>query len=95
MKNILAGAKTYDETVNRFTTHVGDLEYQETFHNGMTISVIRHQWSYGNKQGLYEVAIIDALGEMLFIPSVGDSVIGYCTAERVVELALTVWRVGK
>lgn len=95
MKNILSGAKTYQEAVERFENHKGDLEYRETFHNGMTISVIRHQWSYGNKQGLYEVAIIDALGEMLYIPSVGDSVIGYCSAEKVVELAFGIWEIGR
>ena len=95
MQNIFARAKTYDDAVERFKTHRGDLEYKEKFHNGLTISIIRNSFSYGGKSGLFEVAFIGIDGEMLYIPSEGGSVIGWCTADKVVELALAVWSVGR
>ena len=48
-----------------------------TFENGYGASVVRHEYSYGGKDGLYEVAVLDSDGELTYSTPVTDDVIGY------------------
>ena len=47
------------------------------FDNGYGASVVRHEYSYGGKDGLYEVAVLDSDGELTYATPVTDDVIGY------------------
>jgi hypothetical protein len=48
-----------------------------TFDNGYGASVVRHEYSYGGKDGLYEVAVLDSDGELCYDTPVTNDVIGY------------------
>jgi hypothetical protein len=48
-----------------------------TFENGYGASVVRHEYSYGGKDGLYEVAVLGSDGELTYATPVTDDVIGY------------------
>jgi hypothetical protein len=48
-----------------------------TFENGYGASVVRHEYSYGGKDGLYEVAVLDSDGELCYDTPVTNDVIGY------------------
>lgn len=58
-----------------------------TFKNGYSLSIIRGEYSYGGPTGLFEIAVIDTNGELngslLDEDDQGDSVLGYCTPEKV------------
>jgi hypothetical protein len=57
------------------------------FENGFGASVIRHEHTYGGKDGLYELAVLDADGEIHYDNSVAEGdVHGYLTEEGVTEL---------
>jgi len=57
------------------------------FENGFGVSVIRHKYSYGGKDGLYELAVLDADGEIHYDNSVAEGdVHGYLNEEGVTEL---------
>ena len=48
-----------------------------TFENGYGASVVRHEYSYGGKDGLYEAAVLDSDGELCYDTPVTNDVIGY------------------
>ena len=50
------------------------------------LSVVKHGTSYGNKMGLYEIAVFDKDGEFKEMPGItedGDTVKGFLTEEDV------------
>jgi archaellum biogenesis ATPase FlaH len=55
------------------------------FENGYGVSVVCHSFSYGGKNGLYEVAVLDTDGEITYETDVTDDVIGHLTPEQVTE----------
>ena len=57
------------------------------FENGFGASVIRHEHTYGGKDGLYELAVLDADGEIHYdnVVANGD-VRGYLTEDSVTTL---------
>jgi len=55
------------------------------FENGYGISVIKSSFSYGGKNGLYELAVLDTDGEITYETDVTDDVIGHLTPEQVTE----------
>jgi hypothetical protein len=55
------------------------------FKNGYGVSVVCHSFSYGGKNGLYEVAVLDTDGEITYETDVTDDVIGHLTPEKVTE----------
>ena len=48
-----------------------------TFENGYGASVVRHEYSYGGKDGLYELAVLDSDGELCYDTPITNDVIGY------------------
>lgn len=57
------------------------------FENGFGASVIRHKYSYGGKDGLYELAVLDTDGEIHYDNAVAEGdVHGYLNEEGVTNL---------
>jgi hypothetical protein len=48
-----------------------------TFDNGYGASVVKHEYSYGGKDGLYELAVLDKDGELTYETPITNDVIGY------------------
>lgn len=53
------------------------------FDNGYGVSVVSHSYSYGGRDGLYEVAVLDSNDELTYDTPVTNDVIGYLTEEEV------------
>ena len=53
------------------------------FDNGYGVSVVSHSYSYGGRDGLYEVAVLDSNDELTYDTPVTNDVIGYLTEEDV------------
>jgi len=53
------------------------------FENGYGVSVVCHSFSYGGKNGLYEIAVLDTDGELTYDTYVTNDVIGHLTPEQV------------
>jgi hypothetical protein len=56
------------------------------FENGLGVSVVSHTYSYGGKDGLFEVAVLDADGDLTYNTPVTNDVIGYLKPEEVTEI---------
>ena len=56
------------------------------FDNGYGASVVRHEYSYGGKDGLYELAVLDNAGDLCYDTPITDDVIGYLTTQEVSDI---------
>ena len=56
------------------------------FENGYGVSVVSHTYSYGGKDGLFEIAVLDKNGELTYKTPVTNDVIGYLKPEEVTEV---------
>jgi hypothetical protein len=56
------------------------------FENGYGVSVVSHTFSYGGKDGLFEIAVLDSNGDLTYDTSVTNDVIGYLNTDEVTEI---------
>ena len=73
--------KGYKEKVKIHDGH----GYVYNFENGYGASVVKHDSSYGGKQGLYEIAVLDSTGDLCYSTPITDDVIGYATEDKVLD----------
>ena len=66
-----------------FTTGV---RCEMVFENGYGVSVISHTYSYGGKEGLYEVAVLGKDGGLTYDTPVTNDVIGYLEPVEVTDI---------
>ena len=59
--------------------------YIYQFDNGYGASVVKHDGSYGGKQGLYEIAVLDSTGDLCYSTPITDDVIGHATEDKVLD----------
>lgn len=57
-----------------------------TFPNGYGCSVIRGSTTYGGKDGLYEMAVLDPNGDLTYKTEITDDVLGYLESDDVTEV---------
>ena len=77
-----------------------DLEFIDTegetirsrisFDNGWGASVIKGQYSYGGRSGLYELAVLDYNGEISYDSGITSDVFGHLTTEDVTEILIKI-----
>lgn len=62
--------------------------YQKTykFENGYGASVICNEFSYGGDRGLFEVAVLDAAGNIVYDTPITGDVLGYLDFEDVAKV---------
>lgn len=53
------------------------------FDNGFGASVVKHNFSYGGSEGLYEMAVLDENNDICYTTSITNDVIGYLNEEEV------------
>jgi hypothetical protein len=55
------------------------------FDNGYEVSVVKSEYTYGGKDGLYELAVFKN-GEICYDTPITDDVIGYLTTQEVTDI---------
>jgi hypothetical protein len=77
--------KTFKDLV--FKPHpLGDgIQAVMHFENGYGASIVKSNYSYGGKMGLYELAVVDSDGDVVYDTPVAGGVIGYLREEDVTE----------
>ena len=85
IKEFDLGYKTFDDI--EFKPHpLGNgIQGVIIFDNSYGASVVQTETSYGGKSGLYEMAILDKMGHLMYTTQITDDVIGYLTPEQVTE----------
>ena len=65
---------------------LGGVVSRITFDNGYGASVVKHQYSYGGNDGLYELAVLDKDGELCYDTPITNDVIGYLREQDVSDV---------
>ena len=78
--------KTFDDL--EFIPHIMGVGIMSStqFDNGYGASVIKSPYSYGGNQGLYELAVLNSEGELIYSTPITDDVIGWLRPEDVTDL---------
>lgn len=66
------------------------VQYLKFFDNGYGVSVIKHNFSYGSSDGLWELAILEGNEKehkIVYDTPIADDVIGWLDEDEVIELA--------
>lgn len=56
------------------------------FENGYGVSVVSHTYSYGGRDGLFELAVLDKDGNLTYETPVTNDVLGYLSKHEVTEV---------
>ena len=56
------------------------------FENGFGVSVVSHTYSYGGKDGLFEIAVLDEDGALTYNTPVTNDVIGFLNPDEVTDI---------
>jgi hypothetical protein len=57
-----------------------------SFDNGYGASIVKNEYSYGGREGLYELAVLDSDGKLTYETPVTDDVEGYLSEDDVTRL---------
>lgn len=60
------------------------------FDNGYGASVVKHDFSYGGKKGLYEIAVLDNDGHLCYDTPITSDVIGYLTMGEAEKILINI-----
>lgn len=66
--------------------HLGGVQARITFENGYGASVVSTPYTYGGKEGLYELAVFGKDGHITYDTSVTNDVEGYLNEDDVTKL---------
>jgi len=78
--------KTFNDLKFKPHPHVDGVISRIVFDNGFGASVVKTDFSYGGKDGLYELAVIDTKGDITYSTHITDDVVGYLTEQEVTDL---------
>ena len=56
------------------------------FENGYGVSVVSHTYSYGGKDGLFEIAVLDKDGNLTYDTPLTNDVVGYLNPDDVTDV---------
>jgi len=87
----LKASQKSDNTMREFLLDTDYLDngvqHRYKFENNYGASVVKHDFSYGGKEGLWELAVLDysmdSTGEMCYTSGITDDVIGYLSWKNV------------
>jgi len=66
-----------------FGNGVDGVRAEYNFDNGFGASIVKTEYSYGGKEGLYEIAVLDSTGNLTYETSVTSDVIGHLSLKEV------------
>jgi len=69
---------------NEMQSALGGYRKVVTFRNGYSASIVSSEFTYGGRQGLFEIGLLDSDMKLTYPPGFGD-VVGYLDFDGVIE----------
>ena len=57
-----------------------------TFENGYGASIVKGEYTYGGKEGLYELAVLDSNGDLTYSTPITNDVLGHLSEDDVTKV---------
>ena len=74
-----------DLTFNRLPDGMG-IQCRIDFPNGYGASIVKGPYTYGGRDGLFELAVLDSEGQLAYDTPITDDVVGYLTEDGITAL---------
>jgi hypothetical protein len=78
--------KTFKDLEFKPHSNMNGVMSRITFENGYGASVVKGEYTYGGKDGLYELAVLDSNGDLIYDTPVTSDVEGYLSEDDVTKL---------
>ncbi len=79
--------KTFEDLVfNPHPNHMGGVQALIQFENGYGASVVCTPYTYGGRNGLYELAVLDKGGHITYDTPITNDVIGHLEKNEVTDI---------
>jgi hypothetical protein len=83
--------KTFkDLNFNPHPNNMGGVQAIERFENGYGASVVCTPYTYGGKEGLYELAVFGNDGHITYDTPITNDVLGYLSEQDVTEILIKI-----
>ena len=82
----LNNMKTFNDLEFKPHSNMNGVMSRITFENGYGASIVRGEYTYGGKDGLYELAVLDSNGDLIYDTPVTSDVEGYLSEDDVTIL---------
>lgn len=70
--------------------HMGGVQAIAEFDNGFGASIVQTPYTYGGKDGLYELAVLNTDGHLTYDTPITNDVLGYLTEQDVTEVLIKI-----
>ncbi len=70
--------------------HMGGVQAIAEFDNGFGASIVKTPYTYGGKDGLYELAVLNTNGHLTYDTPITNDVLGYLTEQDVTEVLIKI-----
>jgi hypothetical protein len=77
---------TFNDLVFKNDEQRGLIAARVMFNNGYGVSVVKGEYTYGGRDGLYELAVLGSDGKLCYSTPVTDDVEGYLSEDDVTKL---------
>ena len=82
--------KTFNDLEFKPHSNMDGIMSRIEFENGYGASIVKGEYTYGGKDGLYELAVLNNNGDLIYDTPVTDDVEGYLSEEQVTDLLIKI-----
>jgi len=86
----LNNMKTFNDLEFKPHSNMDGIMSRIEFENGYGASIVKGEYTYGGKDGLYELAVLNSNGDLIYDTPVTDDVEGYLSEEQVTDLLIKI-----
>ena len=82
--------KTFNDLEFKPHSNMNGIMSRIEFENGYGASVVKGEYTYGGKDGLYELDVLDSNGDLIYDTPITSDVEGYLSEAQVTDLLIKI-----
>jgi hypothetical protein len=82
--------KTFNDLEFKPHSNMDGIMSRIEFENGYGASIVKGEYTYGGKDGLYELAVLNSNGDLIYDTPITSDVEGYLSETQVTDLLIKI-----
>jgi hypothetical protein len=82
--------KTFNDLEFKPHSNMNGIMSRIKFENGYGASIVKGEYTYGGKDGLYELAVLNSNGDLIYDTPITSDVEGYLSETQVTDLLIKI-----